>query len=130
PVIGLWKPKARLDAYCGVTDWTWHDLRRTCDTGLAKLRVPPHIREAVLNHVRTGTEARHYNRYDYLAEKREALEAWAQHVMAAVERYPRPLTEAETEAELRREHILAALGDDIPDSAEEAFRPFVALTGK
>jgi integrase len=34
----------------GIAEFTLHDLRRTCRTGLAKLKVPPHIAERVLNH--------------------------------------------------------------------------------
>lgn len=62
--------------------WTPHDLRRTCATGMAKLGIPPHIIEAVLNHVsgfRAGV-AGTYNRFEYQAEKTAALDAWASHV--------------------------------------------------
>ena len=60
------------------------DLRRTVASGLARLQTPPHVIEAILNH-RSGTisgVAAVYNRYSYLEEKRQALEAWAGHVMA------------------------------------------------
>jgi integrase len=59
--------------------WTWHDLRRTCATGLARLGVPVWVTEAALNHV-SGTRAglvSVYQRHDYAAEKREALDLWA-----------------------------------------------------
>ncbi|MCF8512688.1 MAG: integrase arm-type DNA-binding domain-containing protein [Rhodobacteraceae bacterium] len=59
--------------------FTIHDLRRTAATGMASLRIAPHVVESVLNH-RSGTRrgvAGIYNRADYAAEKREALEAWA-----------------------------------------------------
>lgn len=65
-----------------VKPWRLHDLRRTCSTGLAKLGQPIHVVEAVLNH-RSGSisgVAAVYNRYQYLAEKRSALEAWSQAV--------------------------------------------------
>ena len=61
---------------CGVEVFTPHDLRRTCRTGLARLKVAPHIAERVLNHAQekiAGT----YDLHDYLDEKREALEKWA-----------------------------------------------------
>ncbi|WP_159727589.1 site-specific integrase [Methylosinus sp. Ce-a6] len=66
--------------------WTLHDLRRTADTGMAGLGIPPHVVEAVLNH-RSGIikgVARTYNRYSYSAEKRQALDAWARRVEAIV----------------------------------------------
>jgi integrase len=59
--------------------WTMHDLRRTCASGMASLKIAPHVVEAVLNHkngVIKGVSAI-YNRYSYAAEKRAALEAWA-----------------------------------------------------
>jgi len=59
--------------------WTYHDLRRTAASGMARLSVPVHIVEAVLNH-RSGSikgVAAVYNRYDYADEKRAALTAWA-----------------------------------------------------
>jgi integrase len=63
----------------GIEEFTLHDLRRTCRTGLSKLKVAPHVAEAVLNHVQRGV-AGVYDRYDYLPEKREALEKWEQHL--------------------------------------------------
>lgn len=70
-----------------VPPFTLHDLRRTAATGMAGLRFPPHVVEAVLNH-RSGTRrgvASVYNRHDHLDEKREALEAWARFVLSLVE---------------------------------------------
>jgi integrase len=67
--------------------WTLHDLRRTAATRMADLGVQPHIIEAVLNHVsgHKGGIAGVYNRATYDREKREALNLWAEHVMATVE---------------------------------------------
>ena len=56
-----------------------HDLRRTLRTGLSKLRVDRDVREAVLAHTRPGVEGV-YDRYDYQAEKKDALERWASYV--------------------------------------------------
>jgi hypothetical protein len=49
---------------------------------MARLGVPVHVLEAVINH-RSGSikgVAAVYNRYDYAEEKRAALIAWADHV--------------------------------------------------
>jgi integrase len=70
--------------------WRLHDLRRTASTGMARLGIPLHVTEAVLNH-RSGTLgglAGIYNRYQYLDEKRAALEAWATRVGAIVAMEP------------------------------------------
>lgn len=61
-----------------VPHWTFHDLRRTAATGLARLAVPLRVTEAILNHV-SGTGGGIvgvYQRHDYADEKREALAAW------------------------------------------------------
>ena len=55
----------------------------TCATGLQRLGVRLEVTEAVLNHV-SGSRAgivQVYQRYDYLDEKRTALEAWANDVL-------------------------------------------------
>lgn len=56
-------------------DWSVHDLRRTFATRLADLGVAPHVIERCLNHTMQGVMAV-YNRNDYAAERRAALEAW------------------------------------------------------
>jgi integrase len=71
--------KAKLPA------WRLHDIRRTVATGLADIGVLPHVVEAILNHVsghKAGV-AGVYNRASYAAEKRMALDLWAEHVVAA-----------------------------------------------
>jgi integrase len=55
---------------------TAHDLRRTLGTRLAKLKFSSEIRSRVLNHTPSGVGDVHYNKYDYEAEKRQALNAW------------------------------------------------------
>jgi integrase len=67
--------------------WTPHDLRRTAATGMADLGVHPHIIEAVLNHVsgHKGGVAGIYNRATYDREKRDALNLWAEHLLAVIE---------------------------------------------
>ncbi|MGD9785704.1 MAG: tyrosine-type recombinase/integrase [Hyphomicrobiaceae bacterium] len=83
---GFSKAKRRLDAAAGVADWTLHDLRRTAATHMARLGVAPHVVERILNHTSgsLGGVAGIYNRFSYLPEMREALEAWAKHVESIV----------------------------------------------
>ena len=83
PVSGWSKIKLRLDrAMVDVPPWRLHDLRRTCATGMAEIGIAPHVIEAVLNHVSgpKGGVAGVYNRASYAAEKKAALERWADHV--------------------------------------------------
>ena len=87
PISGWSKIKARLDGLMGdVPAWRLHDLRRTAATTMAEIGVPPHIVEAVLNHI-SGAKASVagvYNRAAYAAEKKAALERWAAHIEGIV----------------------------------------------
>ena len=56
-----------------VEHFTVHDLRRTCRSLLASIGIPGHIAERCLNHKIKGAEGI-YDRYDYLDERREALQ--------------------------------------------------------
>jgi integrase len=80
------RDKRLLDQLSGVTQWRLHDLRRTCVSGMARLGVPPHVADKILNH-QTGTisgVAAVYQRHEFLAERREALERWGAHVAKIV----------------------------------------------
>lgn len=99
PVSGYSRAKKRLDgmmqqielqkADCGVQHtselslkpWRLHDARRTLATGLQRLGVRFEVTEAILNHTgqaKSGVAAV-YQRYGWAAEKRAALDAWADH---------------------------------------------------
>ena len=69
--------RATVDCHSrtGTADWSPHDLRRTCATGLARAGVRPDIIEAMLNHAPPRL-ARTYNRHHPVEEIRAALQAW------------------------------------------------------
>ncbi|HVC52526.1 MAG TPA: tyrosine-type recombinase/integrase, partial [Stellaceae bacterium] len=89
-IAGFGKAKERLDATmtaqlrkatarhdAEVEPWVIHDLRRTATTIMARLNVAPHVADRVLNHS-AGTihgVAATYNRFQYLNERKAALEA-------------------------------------------------------
>jgi integrase len=60
----------------GIDKFTPHDLRRTVETGMAAARVPKEYRDRVLNHVDSSVGGTSYNKWDYIDEKREALQKW------------------------------------------------------
>lgn len=63
-----------------------HDLRRTAATRMAEAGIPRDHIAKVLNHVEGGPAAtRVYDRYNYDAEKREALDRWARGLAAIIE---------------------------------------------
>lgn len=71
-----------------IPKWILQDLRRTATTGMAKLNIPPHVVDKILNH--TGGTIRGvaavYNRFGYLEERRQTLAAWGQYVEQLVGR--------------------------------------------
>ncbi len=84
---GFGHAKPELDNQSGVTRWRLHDLRRTIVSGMARLGVPPHVADKILNH-QAGTisgVAAVYQRHDFLAERKEALDRWGDHVSAIIQ---------------------------------------------
>jgi integrase len=82
PLAGWSKLKPKFDQTHGVRDYTLHDLRRTFSSGLARLSIPIHVTEKILNHVsgtHSGVQAI-YNRYSYQDEMHEALLRWQEHL--------------------------------------------------
>jgi integrase len=67
---------AWLEEHAKVKPFTARDLRRTCETRLAELGVSKDIRAQLLSHGISGVQAKHYDRWAYLPEKREALARW------------------------------------------------------
>ena len=80
PVSGYSNAKDALDRRMGedTPAWVLHDLRRTAATGMARLGVALPGIEKILNHTSGsfGGVVGVYQRHDYAAEKRHALDAW------------------------------------------------------
>ncbi len=68
----------------GIEHFTVHDLRRTCRSLLAAAGVSGAVAERCLNHKLKGVEGI-YDRHDYLAERREALQKIADQVGPIIE---------------------------------------------
>jgi integrase len=77
------RAKAALDAQMQPKEgWVLHDLRRTAASGMARLGVKLPVIEKCLNH-KSGSFrgiVGVYQRHDFAAEKRDALQRWADHV--------------------------------------------------
>jgi len=63
----------------GLKHWTGHDLRRSCATGLARLKYSREVQNRVLNHVDTSVGGI-YDRHNYDAESKEAWQHWGDHL--------------------------------------------------
>ncbi len=62
------------------------DIRRTAETMLQRLGVDKEVRAHVLSHGRTrGVQGKHYERYDFLPEKRVALEKWSDYLQRVID---------------------------------------------
>ncbi len=99
PLSGFGRAKERLDKLmleemrktdpeATLPAWTLHDLRRTTASGMARLGIAVHVVEKLLNHV-SGTFSGIvgvYQRHDFMAEKRTAAQAWANHLDSLTER--------------------------------------------
>jgi integrase len=75
PLVNFSFAKRRAESAMGTSDWRIHDLRRTATTLMARLCIPPHIADKILNH-QSGTisgVAAVYNRFEYLEERKAAL---------------------------------------------------------
>lgn len=131
PFSGFSKAKARLDAEMErilrerviaaggkmpkgkiLKPWRLHDLRRTSKTLMQRIGTRPDISERVLGHVIEGVEGT-YDRYEYLPEKRQALDALAVEVaciLADMNReVPRVLIEVSAAIEAANKKKVVAL---------------------
>jgi integrase len=71
----------------GIPHWTAHDLRRTVLTNFARLGIAPVVAGAVANHLsvtKATITLSVYTQYTYEAEKRDALDLWADRLDAIV----------------------------------------------
>ena len=71
------RARVRMQELSGTTNWTWHDLRRTARTLLARIGTDDLVAELILNHAVPGKLRRTYNLHKYEDEMREALERLA-----------------------------------------------------
>jgi integrase len=72
----------RLRETTGIRDLQMRDIRRTVATGLGKLKVLPVTISRVLDHTIQGIgQVTHvYAKYDFLEEKRDALDLWGRYL--------------------------------------------------
>jgi integrase len=83
PITHVSRLKQRLDQQLHFAEhWQFHDLRRSCASGLQRLKYPVEVIEAVLNH-RSGVFrgiVGVYQRHPFTNEKRAALQEWSDHI--------------------------------------------------
>lgn len=65
--------------------FTPRDLRRTCKSRMGELGISKEIRDRIQNHALHDVSSKHYDRYDYLPQKRKALDKWGKHLQKIIE---------------------------------------------
>lgn len=72
--------------------WRFHDVRRSGVTTLARMGFAPHVADRLLNHLTGAIQgvAAVYQRHEFHAERKAALEAWAAHAEACARNEPVP----------------------------------------
>ena len=87
PISGFSKAKKKLDVISGISDWTFHDLRRSFATHVTEtLGYSPVVVDKILNHVSGSVKgvAAIYQRGEYLEERKIALEKWDTFVLGGL----------------------------------------------
>jgi integrase len=82
-VSGWSQMKRNFDRKVTIADWTFHDLRRSARSLMARAGVRPDIAERVMGHAIAGVEGV-YDRHSYLQERGEALQRLAALLMSIV----------------------------------------------
>lgn len=77
PINGFSKSKNNINKHSKITDWKLHDIRRTVATNLSKMGYDRLLIKRILNHVDRDVTAI-YDRYQYINEKKDALQQWAE----------------------------------------------------
>jgi len=111
-VRDVWKLLAAEDAAAEkartIAEFTFRDIRRTCETLLASLGVSRDLRAHVLSHGRSGVQSKHYDRWSYLEEKRQVLEKWAGYMQQVIAGPEREAGSQSPDRQMRNEAALAA----------------------
>lgn len=68
----------------GVEPFTPYDLRRTWKTRTGELGIDKSIRDRIQGHALSDVSSRHYDRWDYLPEKKAAMALWDEKLIEVI----------------------------------------------
>jgi integrase len=77
----------RIQKTFGLEPFEMRDVRRTVETEMARIGFSKDLRAHLLSHGLGGIQDRHYDRYDRIDEKRDALGKWENHLLELMEPY-------------------------------------------
>lgn len=81
-LLRAWRDKNHWPA--GLGKFTPYDLRRTVKTRMGEIGIEKTIRDRLQGHAMHDVSSKHYDRWDYLPEKRAAMERWCDRLAAAL----------------------------------------------
>ncbi len=71
----------------GLRTFTARDFRRTFKTLTGHLGISKELRDRIQGHAMNDVSSKHYDRYDYLSEKREAMTLWCEYLDNGISKY-------------------------------------------
>lgn len=77
----------RIRDISGIEDFRFHDLRRTVGTNISRFNYSRVVAGKILNHQQLAGDSHVtaiYDRYNYMDEKKEALQCWADHLKSLI----------------------------------------------
>jgi integrase len=63
-----------------ITNFSPRDIRRTCKTLMGKSGIHKEARDLLQQHNKSDVSSKHYDRYDYMDEKRKAISEWTKYL--------------------------------------------------
>lgn len=75
-IIGIPSVSRGASRMKGITPFTPRDLRRTWKSRAGDAGIDRFTRDLIQQHAQTDTGSKHYDRFDYLPQMREAMERW------------------------------------------------------
>jgi integrase len=85
---GINQATKRLCTQANINHFTPRDLRTTFKTLSGKAGLSKEIRDRIQNHALSDVSTKHYDRYDYLNEKRDALNTWNNYLKTIIKGVP------------------------------------------
>jgi integrase len=77
---GATQLQAVVRMHLGLPDFSWHNTRHIVVSGLARLKVAPHIARLAMDHAEVKDVHSDYEHVDWTPEVAAAMELWASHV--------------------------------------------------
>jgi integrase len=74
--------KSMVEAGEARSVFSMRDIRRTCETMSAAMGISKDLRAQIQSHGLSGVQNRHYDRHEYMTEKRAALKQWGKKLTA------------------------------------------------